>query len=242
MDYAIKASGATSVSALLAELGAEAEGIKAVWLSYPTAVFVPAARFGEPVEVAEDTATLRAFGEGDCMCDALRGAVDELHLANECTCTFGHEGAFQLLAILGDGCGKKGQPGDIALMRDLAPAMEQQAICDEGRATGRVVQQALDLFADEIEPHFAKRQCPTGGCEAFKTFHALVSRCTGCGKCLKACEDGAIMGKPNFVHVVDQAKCTQCGLCLDACPEGAIVRAGAKKPKTPPRPIPVKRK
>ena len=26
--------------------------------------------------------------------------------------------------------------------------------------------QALDLFADEIEPHFTKKQCPTSGCAA----------------------------------------------------------------------------
>ena len=58
------------------------------------------------------------------------------------------------------------------------------------------------------------------------------------GKCLKACDAGAILGKPKFVHVINQKKCTQCNQCLEACPEGAIVRAGAKKPKTPPRPIP----
>ena len=120
--------------------------------------------------------------------------------------------------------------------------MASQAICGEGKATGRVALQALDLFADEIEPHFAKRQCPTCGCAAFKTFHVLVSRCNGCGKCVKACDDGAILGKARFVHVINQRKCTQCGQCLKACPEKAIVRAGAKKPKTPPKPIPVRKK
>ena len=242
MDYEINAAGPTTVSALLAGCGAEAEGLKAVWLSYPTALFIEAARFGETVELAEGTGTLRVYAEEDCMCDALRAVVEELRMANECTCTFGHEGAHQLRAIIGDGCGKKGRPGDIALMRDLAPAMAVHAICEEGRAMGRAVLQALELFGDEIVPHFEKRQCPTSGCPAFKTFHILVSRCTGCGACLDACEDGAIMGKAGFVHVVDQGKCSQCGRCLDACPEGAVVRAGAKKPKTPPKPIPVKRK
>ena len=108
-------------------------------------------------------------------------------------------------------------------------------------AEGGAVMQALELFADEIEAHFKKRQCPRGGCAAFKTVHILVSKCTGCGACLDACEDGAIMGKAKFVHVVDQGKCTQCQRCMKACPEGAVVLAGAKKPKTPPRPIPVKR-
>ena len=242
MDYTINQAGATSVSALLSASGAATEGLKAVWLSYPTATFVPAARFDEELEVAEGTSCLRTYDEGDCMCDALYRVVGELRMATECTCTFGHEGGYQLHTILGDACNKKGKPSDIALIRDLAPVMASQAICDEGKAIGRVALQALDLFGDEIEPHFTKKQCPTCGCDAFKTFHVLVSKCTGCGKCLKACDDGAILGKAKFVHVINQRKCTQCGACLEACPEGAVVRAGAKRPKTPPKPIPVRRK
>ena len=242
MDYTINQAGTTTVGALLEAAGGAAEGIKAVWLSYPTATFVRADSFGEPIEVAEGTETLRAYGEGDCMCDALYKVIGELRMATECTCTFGHEGGYQLHTILGDACTKKGKPSDIALIRDLAPVMQTQAICGEGQAMGRVAVQALDLFGDEIEPHFAKKTCPTGGCPAFKTFHVLVSKCTGCGKCLKACDDKAIMGKARFVHVINQRTCTQCGACLEACPEGAIVRAGAKKPKTPPKPIPVRRK
>ncbi len=242
MDYTINHAGATTVSALLAEAGASADEVKAVWLSYPTATFVKADSFGKELEVAEGTATLRTYGESDCMCDALCNVVNELRMATECTCTFGHEGGYQLSVILNDACNKKGKPTDIALMRDLAPVMEKQAICGEGQAIGRAVSQALDLFGAEIEPHFAKRQCPTSGCAAFKTYHVLVSKCTGCGKCIKACDDDAILGKAKFVHVINQKKCTQCGACLEACPEGAIVRAGNKKPKTPPKPIPVKRK
>ncbi len=242
MDYAINQAGTTTVSALLDAAGASAEGLKAVWLSYPTATFVPAAQFADELEVVEGTETLRTYGEGDCMADALYKVIGELRMATECTCTFGHEGGYQLHTIMGDACTKKGKPSDIALMRDLAPVMEKQAICGEGQAIGHATTQALDLFGAEIEPHFAKRQCPTCGCDAFKTYHVLVSKCTGCGKCLQACDDGAILGTAKFVHVINQKKCTQCGQCLEVCPEGAIVRAGAKKPKTPPKPIPVRRK
>jgi NADH-quinone oxidoreductase subunit F len=104
------------------------------------------------------------------------------------------------------------------------------------------VLQALDLFGPEIEAHITKKSCPSGGCPAFQTYHILVSKCTGCGKCLKACDDKAIMGKAKFVHVIDQRKCSGCDRCRSICPTHAIVRAGAKKPKCPPRPIPVKRK
>ncbi|MBR3234360.1 MAG: 4Fe-4S binding protein [Atopobiaceae bacterium] len=240
MDYAINNAGTTTVSKLLASFGVEPAGLKAVWVSYPCAIFVTPDHFDDELEVEQ--ATLRTYDGESCMADALLTIIDELRRATECTCTFGHEGGYQMAAIMGDICSKKGKSGDLALMRDLAPVMASQAICGEGRALGRAVNQALDLFGDEIEAHITKKTCPAGACQTFRTFHILVSKCTGCGKCLKACDDDAIMGKPRFVHVVNQRKCTQCGACLKACPEGAVVTAGATKPKTPPKPIPVRRK
>lgn len=239
MKYTIQPA-TTTTAALLTDLGAEAAELKAVWFAYPMAIFVTPDHFGDELEVT--AAEITAFGPGDCMAHGLLDICEELRTATDCTCTFGHEGGYQIVAILGDVCSKKGKPGDLALLRDLCPTMQVQALCGEGRALAGAVLQALDLFGPEIEAHITKKSCPSGGCPAFKTYHVLVSKCTGCGKCLKACEDGAIMGKPKFVHVIDQRKCIQCDLCRQACPEGAVVRAGAKKPKTPPRPIPVRRK
>ena len=106
MDYAITTAGTTSVNALLSAVGADAAELKAVWLSYPTATFVTAAHFGDDLEVAEGTATLRTYTAENCMCDALYTVVGELRMATECTCTFGHEGGYQLSTILGDACNK----------------------------------------------------------------------------------------------------------------------------------------
>jgi NADH-quinone oxidoreductase subunit F len=230
----------TTTDALLRELGVDPAELKAVWFGYPMAQFVTPERFGDELEVT--TCDLQTFDSADCMAHALLDVCEELRRATDCTCTFGHEGGYQVVTILGDVCSKKGKPDDLALLRDLAPVMQAQALCGEGRALAGAVLQALDLFGPEIEAHITKKSCPSGGCPAFKTYHILVSKCTGCGKCLDACDDDAIMGKAKFVHVVDQRKCSQCGACLEACPEGAVVRAGAKKPKTPPRPIPVRRK
>ena len=245
MDYVIidtAAGSTTTVAAALEALGAQAEGLKAVWLSYPTARFVVPDDFGNTLQITEGTTTLRTYDQTCCMADALLTIINELRRSTECTCTFGHEGAYQLATIMGDVCGKRGKPGDMALMRDLAPVMESQAICGEGRALGSAVRQALELFGPEIEAHITKKTCAAGAWDAFKTYHILVSKCTGCGKCLKACDDRAIMGKPRFVHVIDQRKCSQCDRCRKVCPTHAVVRAGAKKPKTPPRPIPCRRK
>ena len=239
MQYTIQPA-TTTTAALLEGLSVDASELKAVWFAYPMAMFVTPDHFGDELEV---TATeLSVFAQTDCMAHGLLDVCEELRTATDCTCTFGHEGGYQVVTILNDVCSKKGKAGDIALLRDLCPTMKVQALCGEGRALAGAVLQALDLFGPEVEAHITKKSCPSGGCPAFQTYHILVSKCTGCGKCLKACEDGAIMGKARFVHVIDQRKCIQCDLCRQACPEGAVVRAGAKKPKTPPRPIPCKRK
>lgn len=238
MKYTIEPA-TTTTKALLKQQGVKQKP-KAVWFAYPMATFVTPEHYDDELEI---TATeVQAFGPEDCMAHALLDVCEELRTATDCTCTFGHEGGYQIVTILGDICSKKGKPGDLALLRDLAPVMQTQALCGEGRALAGAVLQALDLFGPEIEAHITKKSCPSGGCPAFKTYHILVSKCTGCGKCLKACEDGAILGKAKFVHVINQRKCIQCDLCRKACPEGAVVRAGAKKPKTPPRPIPCRRK
>lgn len=242
MDYAISNTpSATTVNDLLTTLGVDPSGLKAVWLSLPAATFATPDHFGDEMTFA-DGIMLRTYDEKSCMADALLDIVQELRLSTECTCTFGHEGGFQIATILTDICSKKGKPGDIALLRDLAPAMAVQSICDEGKALGRAVAQALDLFGSEIEEHITKKVCSAGSCRAFQTYHILVSKCIGCGKCLDVCEDDAILGKPKFVHVVVQKNCTQCNRCLEVCPEGAIITAGAEKPKTPPKPIPCKRR
>ena len=46
--------------------------------------------------------------------------------------------------------------------------------------------------------------------------------CTGCGRCIEACDvEGAILlaeGKA----IIDPSKCTSCDRCVEACPVGAI--------------------
>lgn len=74
------------------------------------------------------------------------------------------------------------------------------------------------------------------------TVHILASKCVGCGECMDVCEDDAILGKKNFVHVIEQDECTICGKCVEACDEDAIVLAGAVKPRCPAKPIPCKKK
>ncbi len=45
--------------------------------------------------------------------------------------------------------------------------------------------------------------------------------CIGCGKCMKACEYGAVK-VTNFCASVDPEKCVGCGKCVEACPRHVI--------------------
>lgn len=235
-DTRVETAAKTTVADLLSAAGISADEVKAVYLDYPQCQFVTPAHFSDEVTLSCDDA--QVIGSGDCAVEAVRSILETFRHESCGRCVFGNEGGHQLFTIFADACAGKGQDSDIALIRDLAPVMEDQALCEVGQKMASVAEQALALFGDELEQHVARHQCPAGKCRALVTYHILVSRCNGCGKCLDACEEEAIEGKPKFVHVVNQRACTHCGKCLDVCPKRAVVTAGLKKPKTPPHPIP----
>lgn len=51
--------------------------------------------------------------------------------------------------------------------------------------------------------------------------HIDSIRCTGCGYCVDACQQGAITIENNLARI-HQEICTQCGSCTTVCPVGAI--------------------
>lgn len=219
---------------------AEAAGVAS-----PKAVYVgfPASTFYAPDATVEMTSDyVRVYGAKNCMARALREVCEANR--RECCgrCVYGYEGGHQITAILTDVCNGRGRSGDVELVRDLAPVMEAQSLCEQGSALARAAKSAIELFGTEIERHYSRKACDAGECDAFMTFHILPDKCVGCGECADVCEEEAILGKNRFVHVIDQKACTKCGACVAACEEGAIIRAGADKPRTPPRPIPCKRR
>ena len=44
-------------------------------------------------------------------------------------------------------------------------------------------------------------------------------KCTGCGKCVAPCAEGAINGK---AKVISEELCDGMGFCIGVCPEGAL--------------------
>ena len=54
--------------------------------------------------------------------------------------------------------------------------------------------------------------------------------CIQCGKCMKACEAGAITQNPKTgVYMINKKKCVSCGKCVEVCPTKVMVL----KPENP---------
>ena len=177
-----------------------------------------------------------------------RCPVDELlrwvkgHRCLDCgKCVFGYEGAAQLELTLTDITMKKARSGDMEQLAKVCRLMTRQSLCEDGAELGETALAVFDRYREDFADHTARRSCLAGVCRSFVTYHILADRCVGCGDCLDACGEDAILGKKRFVHVIVQDECTQCGSCLDACGEGAVVKAGAVKPRCPARPIPCRR-
>lgn len=185
---------------------------------------------------------INSLTEKQCVVDVLLEEVLS-HPCRSCgKCVYGYEGITQFEMILKDLTEKKAHSDDRELLSDIAGLMKTQSLCDEGKDIADAMIEALSSHKEEIDEHIAKKQCRAGVCKKFMTVHILASKCNGCGDCLDACEDDAILGKARFVHVIDSDECSLCGQCIEVCEEGAIVLAGAVKPKCPKKPIPCKKK
>ena len=185
---------------------------------------------------------IRDLKENECLVNLLLNEAAS-HKCKDCgKCVFGYEGITQLEMILKDITEKKGTGTDFALMQDLCTMMKDQALCEDGTEIAQAVLLALDEYRSDIEEHISKKACRAGVCKKFMTYHILADRCNGCGDCMDACEEDAVLGKKRFVHVIVQDECIQCGKCLETCEEDAIVCAGAVKPRCPKKPVPCKKR
>jgi NADH:ubiquinone oxidoreductase subunit F (NADH-binding)/Pyruvate/2-oxoacid:ferredoxin oxidoreductase delta subunit len=184
---------------------------------------------------------IAVLSEKDCIVDQARQRL-ALSCYDTCAaCSLGREGSYQLREMLADATRGKSKGGDIDMMREIGAGMKVGAACAFGRTAPNIVLSTLEKFPDEYEAHMKRRLCQALVCEHYVTFHILPDLCNGCGECVDVCPEDAIEGGKKKVHVIDQDACEKCGKCYEVCAglQKAVVRAGAVKPRTPKRPIPV---
>lgn len=66
--------------------------------------------------------------------------------------------------------------------------------------------------------HLRCRWCHNPETQSFeKELQVDIPKCTGCGRCAKACPEGAVTISPDGKSVTDREKCRVCGKCEAAC-------------------------
>lgn len=66
---------------------------------------------------------------------------------------------------------------------------------------------------------------------AYPELMTYASKCTGCGRCIGACREGAITIKERegkYIACTDRAKCVNCGSCVSTCYNSAREIAGKR--------------
>ena len=90
-------------------------------------------------------------------------------------------------------------------------AVKKNAEC---MACLQCVQACSEAFYKEFHPDYSCIQIVAG-----KNGGAKPNICIQCGKCMKACEHGAITQNPKTgVYMINKKLCVGCGKCVEACP------------------------
>ena len=81
------------------------------------------------------------------------------------------------------------------------------------------VQACSEAFYKEFDPDLSCIQIVAG-----KNGEAKPMVCIECGKCMKACQHGAITQNPKTgVYMINKKLCVKCGKCVEACPMKVMV-------------------
>lgn len=85
-----------------------------------------------------------------------------------------------------------------------------------------------DPFSPSSQPDHVHLAMEAARCFDCTVIPIVDGECTGCGKCVGACEPRAItLSGKQGIAVIDGDLCTRCTACVDSCPEGAITLARA---------------
>lgn len=117
----------------------------------------------------------------------------------------------------------EGTRQDLRTLEELAHFVQEASLCGLGKTAPNPVLTTLRYFRHEYEAHVGDKRCPARVCRRLNVYRVNPDTCSGCGRCVRECPQGAISGEVKSIPQIDQKLCVRCGLCADVCPLGAVV-------------------
>jgi NADH:ubiquinone oxidoreductase subunit F (NADH-binding)/(2Fe-2S) ferredoxin/NAD-dependent dihydropyrimidine dehydrogenase PreA subunit len=209
-----------------------AKKFKAVQTGGPSGGCIPESELDNPIEYDSLVALGSMMGSGgmivldedNCMVDVARFFLDFTRDESCGKCTPCRIGTKRLLEMLENITQGKADMEDLDKLQELATGIKKVALCGLGQTAPNPVLSTLNHFKDEYISHVKDKKCPAKVCRPLVEYVIVEDKCKGCGLCTRNCNVGAISGKLQEAHIIDQSICLKCGLCMHVCRFKAIVK------------------